>query len=281
MIRSFCSFTIFIMLSWTVISCTSNQDEGKKNSSTEAKAHTDPDGYYTCPMHPQVHEHKAGQCPICGMPLVKTMTAAKVESSDAKPDSEITISPAQLRLAGIGKYQVVRKDIDRTIPVSGRMVSSREVVFQVFESDIVQLNVGDRFSGSTSISPTDILKGQVRSIDSLMDPSSRTIRVTGLLEQSGKRFVAEGAFLGEISVSLKNQIAVPEEAVLHTGRGSLVYLFMKDQTLKATPVALGAKASGEYQVLSGLKEGDVISSGPNFLIDSEAKIRGSYDQANH
>ena len=26
--------------------------------------------YYTCTMHPQVHQAKQGQCPICGMNLV-------------------------------------------------------------------------------------------------------------------------------------------------------------------------------------------------------------------
>lgn len=29
------------------------------------------ESYYTCPMHPQVKEAKSGQCPICGMTLVK------------------------------------------------------------------------------------------------------------------------------------------------------------------------------------------------------------------
>ena len=27
--------------------------------------------YYTCPMHPQIHQDKPGKCPICGMTLVK------------------------------------------------------------------------------------------------------------------------------------------------------------------------------------------------------------------
>ena len=33
---------------------------------------------YTCPMHPQIRENKPGQCPICGMDLVKKETTAPV-----------------------------------------------------------------------------------------------------------------------------------------------------------------------------------------------------------
>jgi hypothetical protein len=35
-------------------------------------------GYYTCTMHPQVHEAKPGKCPICGMDLVYKKAAAMV-----------------------------------------------------------------------------------------------------------------------------------------------------------------------------------------------------------
>lgn len=27
-------------------------------------------GYWTCPMHPEIHQSEAGKCPICGMKLV-------------------------------------------------------------------------------------------------------------------------------------------------------------------------------------------------------------------
>ena len=29
------------------------------------------DSYYTCSMHPQIHEDKPGKCPICGMTLIE------------------------------------------------------------------------------------------------------------------------------------------------------------------------------------------------------------------
>lgn len=31
---------------------------------------------YTCPMHPQIHESGPGQCPKCGMDLVKEQAPA-------------------------------------------------------------------------------------------------------------------------------------------------------------------------------------------------------------
>ena len=35
--------------------------------------------YFTCQMHPQIHEEKPGQCPICGMTLVKKIAAGEGE----------------------------------------------------------------------------------------------------------------------------------------------------------------------------------------------------------
>jgi YHS domain-containing protein len=32
-------------------------------------------GYWTCPMHPEIHKTASGQCPICGMNLVYKKTA--------------------------------------------------------------------------------------------------------------------------------------------------------------------------------------------------------------
>lgn len=42
-------------------------DSGK--SSTAPAAAHDNDWY--CPMHPQVHQHEPGKCPICKMKLIK------------------------------------------------------------------------------------------------------------------------------------------------------------------------------------------------------------------
>jgi YHS domain-containing protein len=42
-----------------------SKKDAKADTSTVQEA-----GYWTCPMHPEVHQSSAGQCPFCGMNLV-------------------------------------------------------------------------------------------------------------------------------------------------------------------------------------------------------------------
>jgi hypothetical protein len=68
-------------------------------------------------------------------------------------------------------------------------------------------------------------------------------------------------------------MAIPESAVLHAGNSDLVYLVQNDGSLKPQRVVLGQKSESYYEVLKGLTPGQFVSSGPIFLIDSEARIR--------
>ena len=61
---------IILILAVTLLfiwGCTDN-DEAQV-SQTEQHEHAD--GYYTCPMHPTIVQDEPGDCPICGMDLVK------------------------------------------------------------------------------------------------------------------------------------------------------------------------------------------------------------------
>ncbi len=54
---------------------------GCKSNSGNKLASADTEEIYTCPMHPQIIKHEPGNCPICGMPLVKKENA-KMEISN-------------------------------------------------------------------------------------------------------------------------------------------------------------------------------------------------------
>jgi Cu(I)/Ag(I) efflux system membrane fusion protein len=49
----------------------------KNNVNKTASSSAATEEIYTCPMHPQIIEHEPGNCPICGMPLVKKENASR------------------------------------------------------------------------------------------------------------------------------------------------------------------------------------------------------------
>lgn len=250
-----------------------------KNTSEKKVALTELKGssYWTCPMHPQIHMDHRGECPICHMKLVQ-VKAQQVQAAEASR-SQVQASSDQLMLIGAQKQQVERMDLNLSIPISGRLLSSSSVAFQVYESDLHFVRAGLPFKGQSSFVSGGEITGIITSVDSIVDPTSRTIRVIGQIQKGPKGLISETTFSGAISVIRKDSVAIPESSVLHTGTGDLVYVFIDGNKLAARKVMLGAKAEGFYEVISGLESGESISSGPNFLIDSEAKIRGTSEGA--
>lgn len=234
--------------------------------------------YFTCPMHPFIHMDQPGKCPICHMDLVKVEAkAAEAQGNQTdvtKTRGSVVASANLLSLVGVSKHKVEKMNLEVKIPIAGRFNSSRSVSFQVYEQDLRLLKNGLKFSGSSPAQPDENFDGVITSIDSIVDPTSRTVRVAGQLKNT-KTFPSETTFEGFVEISLRSRLAIPEDAVLHTGTQNLVYSFSSENVLSAKSVKLGVHTQNYYEILNGLQEGEVISSGPNFLIDSEARIRGT------
>lgn len=233
--------------------------------------------YWTCPMHPQIHADKAGECPICHMNLVqvKQQTVIKNENTQGEGRASVLPTPGQMQLLGVQRYTVEKMDLKLLLPISGRFLSSSSIAFQVYESDLRYVKPGLNFKGESSFYPEEEILGTISSVDSIVDPTSRTVRVIGAVKKGPRGLFSETSFRGVVEIELKDKIAIPESSVLHTGAGDLVYLFAANNQLSAKYIKLGQKTESFFEVLGGLQAGDTISSGPNFLLDSEAKIRGT------
>lgn len=239
---------------------------------------TEDNSYWTCSMHPQIHSDKPGECPICHMQLIKVKaqsTGALTIATKSTSRSEVYATSDQIDLMGIASHKVEKMTITARFPISGRLISGNAIAFQIYESDLRYIKPGVHFKGYTALLPDNEVTGVITSVDSIVDSISRTIRVVGAIKNNSSRFVAESSFRGEILLELKDRLSIPESSVLHTGKGDLVYLMDATGKFNAKKIILGLKSDTFYEVLSGLSLDDTISSGPNFLIDSEAKIRGA------
>jgi membrane fusion protein, copper/silver efflux system len=80
--------------------------------------------YYTCSMHPQVHEDHDGNCPICGMKLIKVeLTGAGENATD-----RIMLTATQLQLAGIQTDTVREENIGSDKTLTGTVTNDENTV---------------------------------------------------------------------------------------------------------------------------------------------------------
>ena len=87
--------------------------------------------YYTCPMHPHIHQQHEGDCPICGMSLVsKQIDKEAALNKDNKTRPEIHVDPSIINNFGIKTENVVRDNISKNIRIYGYVnkVKKREDV---------------------------------------------------------------------------------------------------------------------------------------------------------
>lgn len=230
--------------------------------------------YWTCPMHPQIHQDHAGECPICHMKLVQVKSKSQASEQEANEKrGSVQATSEQMILLGVQRTEVERMNLKIRIPISGRFISSTAVAFQIYESDLRYVKTGLVFKGASSFYPEREISGIITAVDSIVDPTSRTLRAIGSVKNGPQGTPSETSFRGDIIIEMKDRISIPESSVLHTGEGDFVYVFVKDNELIPRKVTLGIKSEGFYDVLSGVTPGEMISSGPNFLIDSESKIR--------
>jgi Cu(I)/Ag(I) efflux system membrane fusion protein len=67
---------------------------------------------------------------------------------------------------------------------------------------------------------------------------------------------------------------IPSEAIIRTGTRNLVIVAADANRFEPTEVQIGAESGGKTVILSGLKEGQNVVASGQFLIDSEASLRG-------
>jgi len=148
------------------------------------------------------------------------------------------------------------------------------VIADVYEYELPVIKVGDTAKIRLSYFPGKELTSKIDFVSPTLSQETRTAQVRFIIPNTGGK-LKPGMFTDvELKINLGRRLAVPDEAVIDTGLRQIVYVDKGDGYFEPRAITTGLRAEKFVEVLAGLKAGETVASAANFLIDSEAKLKG-------
>ncbi|MBU2611477.1 MAG: efflux RND transporter periplasmic adaptor subunit [Chloroflexi bacterium] len=140
------------------------------------------------------------------------------------------------------------------------------VRFYMDETDLAGVAVGNRTVYTFDAYPEVTLEGQVTMVESALQTveGSPVVIVWGSLPERPSLTLLSGMSVDVevIAGEAKNALLVPVQALRELSPGSYaVFIVQPDGTLVLTPVTVGLRDFANAEITSGLKAGDVVSTG--------------------
>lgn len=160
-----------------------------------------------------------------------------------------------------------------------RIVDDRVLwlIAEIFEQDIALARAGQEVGILVSAFPGERFTGRIGYVYPSIRAETRTARVRIDVPNPHGRLkidmFAEAEF--EAQLSSAGMLAVPDSALLETGRRKIVIVQKAPGSFEPRPVATGARGDGYVAILDGLKEGEEVVVQANFLIDAEANLKAA------
>ena len=162
-------------------------------------------------------------------------------------------------------------------------LSTSWVLFDIYERDLLWVEVGDVVSFATRGNPNQIFNESIQFIDPVLNQRTRTAKARVLLDTS--QTLRTGEWVEGTIVTTSdddNEVAlqIPKTAVLWTGKTSVVYVKNPSSTVgigevfEMREVQLGSRLKDTYIVESGLFAGEEVVMEGAFSVDSAVQLIG-------
>jgi len=203
---------------------------------------------------------------------------------DARHSAQRMVESSKLRLKLLGL-----SDLQITALQSGKVDSSSLllqkpgedvwVYAEVFEMDLPLVKPGLEVELSAGFLQGKTLFGKVASVDRVLNTTTRTAKVRIHLPKAKQILRPEAYVDASILVPLGDQLTVPIDAIMDTGKRAIVFVAQANHHFEPREVRLRFTTSDWAAIESGLAEGESIVTSGNFLIDSESRLQFTLNTA--
>jgi len=147
---------------------------------------------------------------------------------------------------------------------------------EVRENQASEVRVGNLVEARTPASPGKVFKGKVSAMLPEVNPATRTLKARVELANPGGE-LKPGMF---VTVNLapaarKEALLVPTEAVIQTGKRTVVVVAQGEGKFAPVEVEIGIESNAQTEIRKGLEAGQQVVVSGQFLIDSESSLRAT------
>ena len=199
---------------------------------------------------------------------------ARLESSGRAEPRVTLVAP----MAGVLTELGVREGMTVMAGASLFRINGTATVWahaEVPESQVALLRPGASVQASSPALPGSRFSGRLQALLPEINASTRTQRARLELSNPEGRLVPGMLVQMQFSDAPAGRVLlVPTEAIIQTGRRSLVLLAEEQGRFRPVEVEIGLEVAGQTEVRRGLRAGQRVVVSSQFLIDSEASLKG-------
>ena len=147
---------------------------------------------------------------------------------------------------------------------------------EVPEALAARVRPGTPVEARTAALPGTVFKGKVNAILPEVNAATRTLKArVELANPAGALVPGMFATVAFTPQARDDVLLVPTEAVIQTGSRGVVMVALGDGKFAPADVEVGIEAGGKTEIRKGLEAGQKVVVSGQFLIDSEASLKGS------
>ncbi len=199
---------------------------------------------------------------------------AQVERT-GKPQPRITITAP---LGGVVSELLVREGMAVAMGATLFRINGLSSVWanaEVPESQAAMLRPGTKVQAQSPAVPGVTFDGKVQAILPDVNQATRTLKARVELANPKARLVPGMLVTMQFQeIGANKALLVPSEAVIMTGKRSVVMLAEGEGRFRAVEVQAGVESGGQTEIKRGLQAGQRVVVSAQFLIDSEASLKG-------
>jgi Cu(I)/Ag(I) efflux system membrane fusion protein len=146
---------------------------------------------------------------------------------------------------------------------------------EVPEAYAAQLRPGAAVQARAAAFPGATFKGRVSAILPQVDAATRTLKARVEVQNPEGKLVPGMFATVVLQPAAREVLVVPSEAVIATGKRTVVVLAEADGRFTPVDVEVGAEANGRTEIRKGMHEGQKVVASGQFLVDSEASLKAT------